>query len=58
MCLKNSKKAIQEIRDVGRELILGNVTLFCDKYDVQIVDTKDEYYNEISCQRGSQVSTM
>ncbi|CAI9278088.1 unnamed protein product [Lactuca saligna] len=40
--VSSSKRAIQEIRDVGWEPLLGNVTLFCDKHDVRIVDMEDE----------------
>nr|KAJ0188331.1 hypothetical protein LSAT_V11C900477940 [Lactuca sativa] len=34
-------------------LLLGNVTLFCDKYDVEIIDMEDAYYDGISPRRGS-----
>ncbi|KAI3766200.1 hypothetical protein L2E82_16252 [Cichorium intybus] len=56
--VSSSKRAIQEIRDVGWEPLLGNVTLFCDKYDVQIVDIEDAYYNGIGRRRGSQVTNL
>ena len=56
--VSTSKKALQDIRDVGWEPLLGNITLFCDKHDVQTVDMEDVYYNGISRRRGSQVSNM
>ncbi|XP_023731068.1 uncharacterized protein LOC111878805 [Lactuca sativa] len=56
--VSNSKKAIQEIRDVGWEPLLGNVTLFCNKHDVRIVDMEDEYYDGFSCRKGSQVNNL
>ena len=56
--VSSSKKRLQEIRDVGWEPILQNVTLFCDKNDAQILDLNDAYYNGISCRRRSQVSNL
>ncbi|XP_023732947.1 uncharacterized protein LOC111880764 [Lactuca sativa] len=56
--VSSSKKAIQEIRDVGWEPLLGNVTLFCNKHDVRIVDMEDEYYDGFSRRRGSQVNNL
>nr|KAJ0194467.1 hypothetical protein LSAT_V11C800435130 [Lactuca sativa] len=35
--VSSSKKAIQEIRDVGWEPLLGNFTLYCDKHDINIM---------------------
>nr|KAJ0206281.1 hypothetical protein LSAT_V11C500267400 [Lactuca sativa] len=52
---KCHESTIQEIRDVGWEPLLGNVTLFCNKHDVRIVDMEDEYYDGFSRRRGSQV---
>ncbi|XP_023739167.1 uncharacterized protein LOC111887233 [Lactuca sativa] len=56
--VSSSKKAIQEIRDVGWEPLLGNVTLFCKKHDVRIGDMEDEYYDGFSCRRGSPVNNL
>ena len=53
--VSSSKKAIQEIRDVGWDTPLENVTLFCDKNEVEVVNMEDAYYNGISRRRGSQV---
>ncbi|KAI3708356.1 hypothetical protein L2E82_37524 [Cichorium intybus] len=56
--VSSSKKAIQEIRDLGWKPLLGNITLFCDKYDVEIVDMEYAYYNGIGRRRGSQVNNF
>ncbi|XP_052621644.1 uncharacterized protein LOC111906147 [Lactuca sativa] len=53
-----SKKAIQEIRDIGWEPLLEKVTLFCAKNEVKVVDLEDEYFNGYSRRRGSQVNNL
>ena len=56
--VSSSKKTIQEIRDVGWDTLLEDVTLFCDKNEVEVMNMEDAYYNGISRRRGSQVSII
>ncbi|KAL4578364.1 hypothetical protein LXL04_014486 [Taraxacum kok-saghyz] len=56
--VSSSKKAIQEFRDVGWDTLLEDVTLFCDKNKVEVVNMEDAYYNGISRRRGSQVNNL
>ncbi|XP_052625946.1 uncharacterized protein LOC111920224 [Lactuca sativa] len=49
--VSSSKKAIQEIRDIGWEPLLEKVTLFCAKNEVKVVDLEDEYFNGYSRRR-------
>nr|KAJ0219001.1 hypothetical protein LSAT_V11C300155530 [Lactuca sativa] len=56
--VSSSKKAIQEIRDIGWEPLLEKVTLFCAKNEVKVVDLEDEYFNGYSRRRGSHVNIL
>ncbi|XP_052627576.1 uncharacterized protein LOC111886690 [Lactuca sativa] len=56
--VSSSKKAIQEIRDVGWGPLLEKVTLFCAKNEVKVVDLEDEYFNGYSRRRGSHVNNL
>nr|KAJ0200600.1 hypothetical protein LSAT_V11C600302880 [Lactuca sativa] len=47
-----------ELSKFKMEPLLENVTLFCDKHDVIIVNMEDEYYNGFSRRRGSQVNNL
>ncbi|XP_052627754.1 uncharacterized protein LOC111888627 [Lactuca sativa] len=56
--VSSSKKAIQEIRDVGWGPLLEKVTLFCAKNEVKVVDLEYDYFNGYSRRRGSQVNNL
>lgn len=53
-----SKKQLQDIRNEGWGPLLEKVTSFCDKYDAELVDIYDPYYDGLSRRRGSQVRNL
>ncbi|KAJ9538303.1 hypothetical protein OSB04_031036 [Centaurea solstitialis] len=54
--VRASKERLQETRNEGWQPLLSNITSFCNKYDVEILNMEHPYYNGISRRKGSKVS--
>ena len=53
--VRSSKARLIQMRNEGWELLSNDVTLFCEKCEIDILNMEDPYYNGTSRRKGSQV---
>ncbi|XP_023742919.2 uncharacterized protein LOC111891063 [Lactuca sativa] len=56
--VRSSKARLIQMRNEGWELLSNDVTLFCEKCEIDILNMEDPYYNGTSRRKGSQINYL
>ncbi|XP_019056423.1 PREDICTED: zinc finger MYM-type protein 1-like [Tarenaya hassleriana] len=56
--VKSTKRQLQQQRDVGWDLLLDNVSSFCEKHDIEIINMEEDYMDSRRLRKKSSISNL